>query len=73
MKKRVLADSTSFLLKNAFKREGKLVLALVSWILHNLKQLHVSKVFYCVKTDYVHKTRFQRFSAFNVVFVGKRV
>ena len=58
MKKRLLADSTSFLLKNAFKRKEKLVLALVSLILHNLKQLHVSKIFYCVKTDDVHKTRF---------------
>ena len=40
-------------------------------------RLHVSRCFYCVKTDNVHKTRFKReitrFSAFNVVFGKKRV
>ena len=39
--------------------------------------LHHSQCFHCVKTDSVHKTRFQReitrFSASNVVFAKKRV
>ena len=38
-------------------------------------RLHVSQCFHCVKTDNVHKTRFQReiprFSAFNVFFAEK--
>ena len=54
-----------------------LVLALVSLILHNSMRLHVSQCFHCVKNDNVQKTRFHceimRFSAFNVVFAGKRV
>ena len=58
MHKPVLAHSTTFLLKNAFKRKEKLVLALVSLIVRNLKQLHVSQVFCCGKTDNVHETRF---------------
>ena len=49
---------TSFLLKNAFKRKKKLVVALVSLILHNSMRLHHSQCFHCVKTDNVHKTRF---------------
>ena len=73
MKKPVLGDSTTFLLKNAFKRKEKLVLALVSLILRNLKQLHVSQVFSCGKTYNVHKTLFKgekpSFSAFNVVLL----
>ena len=57
-KKRVLAHLTSFLLKNAFKRREKLVLALKSLVLHNSMCLHHSQCFHCVKTDYVHETRF---------------
>ena len=62
----------AFLLKNAFKRKEMLVLASVSLVLHNLMHLHGYQCFHCVKTDNVHKTRFQseitRFSASNVVF-----
>ena len=40
-------------------------------------RLHVSQCFHCIKTDNVHKTRFEReiarVSAFNVIFAGKRV
>ena len=76
-KKRVLAYLTSFLLENAFKRREKLVFALVSLVLHNSMRLHHSQSFHCVKTDNMHKTRFQReitrFSVSNVVFAGKRV
>ena len=76
-KKRVLAHSTSFLLKNVCKRREMLVLALVSLILHNSMRLHVSQCFHCVKTDNVQKTRFSReitsFCVFNVVFAEKRV
>ena len=40
-------------------------------------RLHVSRCFYCVKTDNVHETRFKRkktrYSAFDVVFAKKRV
>ena len=54
-----------------------LVLALVSLVLHNLPRLHHSQCFHCVKTDNVHKTRFQgeitRFSASNVVFAENRI
>ena len=57
-KERVLAHLTSFLLKNTCKRKEMLVLALVSLVAHNSMRLHVSKCFYCVKTDNVHKTRF---------------
>ena len=57
--KRVLAHLTSFLLKNAFKRRETLVLALVSLVLHDLILFHHSQCFHCVKTDSVHKTRFQ--------------
>ena len=57
-KKRVLAHLTSFLLKNAFKREEMLVLAISSITLHNSMRLHVSQCFHCVKTDNVQKTRF---------------
>ena len=58
-KERVLAHLTSSLLKkNAFKRTEMLVLATVTLLLHNLKRLHVSQSFHCVKTDNVHKTRF---------------
>ena len=57
-KKRVLAHSTSFLLKNVFKRRELLVLALISLVLHNSMRLHVFQCFYCVKTDNVQKTRF---------------
>ena len=53
-----LQHLTSFLLKNAFKRREKLVLALFSLVLHNSKHLHHSQCFHCVKTDSVHKTRF---------------
>ena len=67
-----MAHLTSFLLKNAFKRREMLVLALVSLVLHNLPRLHHSLCFHCVKTDNVHKRRFQReitrFSSSNVVF-----
>ena len=52
-----------------------LVLALVSLVLHKSMRLHHSQCFHCVKTDNVHKTRFQReitrFSASNVVFAEK--
>ena len=76
-KGRVLAHLTSFLLKNAFTRKKKLVLALISLILHNSMRLHVSQCFHCVKADKVRKTRFQReitrFSAFNVIFAQNRV
>ena len=69
--------SNVVLLKNAFKRREMLVLALVSLVLHNSMRLHYSQCFHCVKTDSVHKTRFQReitrFSASNVVFAEKRV
>ena len=44
-----------FLLKNAFKRKEKFVLALTSLILHNSMRLHVSQCFQCVKTDNVQK------------------
>ena len=75
-KKRVLAHLMSFLLKNAFKRKEKFVLALVSLILHNSMRLHVSQCFQCVKTDNVQKHVFSAkkrvFSAFNVVFAEKR-
>ena len=58
-KQRVLAHLTSsFLLKNAFKRREMLVLAFVSLVLHNSMRLHYSQCFHCVKTDNVHKTRF---------------
>ena len=54
-----------------------LVLALVSLVLHNSMRLHHSQGFHCVKTDSVHKTRFQReitrFSESNVIFAEKRV
>ena len=67
---------TSFLLKNAFKRREILVLALVSLDLHNSMRLPYSQCFYCVKTENVHQTRFQRkitrFSASNVVLAEKR-
>ena len=56
--KRVLANLTSFLLKNALKRREMLVLALVSLILHDSMRVHVSQCFHCVKTDNVQKTRF---------------
>ena len=55
---RVLANLTSFLLKNALKRREMLVLALVRLILHNSMRVHVSQYFHCVKTDNVQKTRF---------------
>ena len=64
-KYRVLGQSTSVLLKNAFTRKEKLVLALDSLILHYLLCLNVFQYFQCVETYKVHKTRF---SAFNVVF-----
>ena len=76
-KYRVSAHLTSFLLKNAFKRKEMLVLALVSLDLQNSMRLRVSQCFHCVKTDMVHKTRFQgkisRFSASSVVFAEKPV
>ena len=63
--------------ENAFKRRETLVLALVSLVLHNSMHLHHYQCFHCVKTESVHKTRFQReitrFSASNVVFAEKRV
>ena len=49
---------TSLLLKNAFKRREKIVLALVSLVLQNSMHLHVSQCSHCVKTDNLHKTRF---------------
>ena len=49
-KKRVLAHSTSFLLRNVFKRREMLVLALNSLILHNSMRLHVSPCFHILKT-----------------------
>ena len=52
------AHSTSFLLKDAFKRKEKFVLALVSLILHNSRRLHVSQCFHCVETDNVQKNAF---------------
>ena len=57
-KKRVLANLTSFLLENAFKRIETFVLLLVSLILHNSMRLYVSQCFHCVKTGNVHETRF---------------
>ena len=67
----------SLLLKNAFKRRETLVLALVSLVLRNSMHLHHSQCFHYVKTDSVHKTRFQseitRFTASNVIFAKKRV
>ena len=54
-----------------------LVLALNSLVLHNSMYLHHSQCFHCVKTDYVHETRFYRkitrFRSSNVVFAEKRV
>ena len=74
---RVSAHFTTFLLKHAFERREKLVLALVTLILHNSMRLHVSQCFHCVKTDNVHKTHFYREKtrsrAFNIVFAEKRV
>ena len=57
-KKRVLAHSTSFLLKNAFKCRELLVLALVSLILHSSMRLQASQCFQCVETFNVQKTQF---------------
>ena len=54
----VLANLTSFLLKNAFKRKEMLVLALVSLILHISMRLQVSQCFHCVITDNVQKRHF---------------
>ena len=62
VKKRILAHSTSPLLKNAFIRKEMLVLALVSLILHNSMHLHVSQCFHCVKTDNVQKTHNEFFA-----------
>ena len=80
-KRRFKREITSFSVfnvvfaKNAFKRREKLVLALLSLILHNSMRLHVSQCFHCVKTDSVQKTRFYRkkpsFSVFNVGFAKK--
>ena len=74
--KHVLAQLTSFLLKNLFKRKEMLVLALYSLFLYNSMRLPFFQCFHCVKTDNMHKTRFMRkitrFSAFNVVFAKKR-
>ena len=68
---------TSFLLKNAFKRREKLVLALLSLVLHNSVRLHQFQCFHYVKTDNVRKTRFKheitRLSASDVVFAEKRL
>ena len=58
-KKRVLAQLTWFLLKNAFKRKEMLVLALVSLVRHNSMRLHISQCFHCVKTDMVQKRVFR--------------
>ena len=57
-KERVLAHLTSFLLKNAFKRSERLVLALVSLVSHYLMRLQRSQCFHCVKIDNVHETPF---------------
>ena len=63
--KRVLANLTSFLLKNALKRREMLVLALVSLVLHNSMCVHVSQCCNCVKTDNVQKNAFlARINAF---------
>ena len=75
--KHVLAQLTSFLLKNLFKRKKMLVFALNSLILYNSMRLPVSQCFHCVKTDNMHKTRLERemkrFSAINVVFAEKLI
>ena len=46
---RVLAHLTSFLLKNAFKRRERLVLALFSLILYNSMRLHIPRAFNALK------------------------
>ena len=64
-KKHVLANLTSFLLKNALKRREMLVLVLVSLIFYNPMRLHVFPSFHCVKTDNVQKNAFlARINAF---------
>ena len=51
--------------KNVFKRKKRVVLALVSLILHNLTRLHVSQCFHCFKTGNLQKNAFlERNNAF---------
>ena len=69
------AFNVVFAKKNALKRKERIVLVLVSLVLHNSMRLLVSQCFHCVEVDNLQKTRFQReitrFSTFIVVFAEK--
>ena len=43
--------------KNTFKHKKKLVVALVTLLLHNSMRSHASQCFQCVITDNVHEKR----------------